>query len=187
MMRLSMAQIAPLNLELALNLSPQTLYSPDIVTYVRRCLTETGFDPHKLWFEITETALMRDWQRSLSHLEELRSMGVRIALDDFGIGYSSFSHIKRFDLQMVKIDRVFVGGIGRDHRDESLLRAMMVLGRELGLEVLAEGVENQQQLDWLRGEGCDSVQGFLLSTPLTLGQLTLGQLTTFIRDGATRG
>lgn len=182
MMRLSMAQVTALNLELALNLSPQTLHSPDIVPYVRRVLTGTGFDPSKLWFEITETALMRDWQRSLQHLEELRTLGIRIALDDFGIGYSSFSHIKRFDLQMVKIDRVFVGGIGRDRRDESLLRAMMVLGRELNLEVLAEGVETEQQLAWLRMEGCDSVQGFLLSKPLTLGQLT-----AFTPEGATRG
>lgn len=172
MIRLSMAQLAPLNLELALNLSPQTLHSPEIVTHVRQVLADTGFDPHRLWFEITETALMRDWQRSLGHLEELRALGIRIALDDFGIGYSSFSHIKRFDLQMVKIDRVFVGGIGRDQRDESLLRAMLVLGRELGLEVLAEGVETQEQLDWLREAGCDSVQGFLLSKPLILDQLT---------------
>jgi EAL domain-containing protein (putative c-di-GMP-specific phosphodiesterase class I) len=129
-------------------------------------LAETGADPGSLVLEITETLLMQDSelvQRNLRHAAEL---GVRLALDDFGTGYSSLGYLTRFPLHILKVDRSFIAGAPGDADAVVLSRAIIGLGQSLGLQVIAEGVEHGEQLDFLREQGCDCAQGYFLARPL---------------------
>jgi diguanylate cyclase (GGDEF)-like protein/PAS domain S-box-containing protein len=151
-----------LGLEIAVNVSAKSLASPDFPQGVEAVLGESRLEPGRLWLEITEAALLHDPDTALHNLEALRALGVRIALDDFGLGYSSLSRLKRLPLGLLKVDRSFVAGIGQEPHDEEIIRAAVALGHGLGLEVLAEGVESAEQLEWLRQVGCDLAQGYFL-------------------------
>ena len=119
-----------------------------------------------LVLEVTETALMRDVEATVDRLTRLKALGVRIAVDDFGTGYSSLAYLKRFPVDILKIDRSFVAGIGESPEALAMVRALIQLGRALGLETLAEGIEDGEQLERLRAEGCHSGQGFLFAKPM---------------------
>ncbi|MDQ1293420.1 MAG: hypothetical protein QG608_1301 [Actinomycetota bacterium] len=138
----------------------------DLVSDVRNCLEETGLPPRELVLEVTETRLMRDVTASAVHLRALKSLGVRIAIDDFGTGYSSLAYLQRFPVDTLKIDRSFVAGIARSPESEALVRTLVHLGRTLGVQTLAEGIENRRQLQYLKAEQCDRGQGNLFSPPL---------------------
>ena len=122
--------------------------------------------PGTLLLEITEHAVMRDPEAAVPTLTVLRDLGVGIALDDFGTGSSSLSHLTRLPLDALKIDRSFVAGLGRDGAEAAVVRTLVQLGRVLGLETIAEGVETRDQLVTLRGMGCDLAQGYLFGKPL---------------------
>jgi len=154
------------DLRLAVNLSPGQLRDPALVENVRRVLEETGFDPHRLELEITETALVHHEGQALAVLQELRRLGVRISLDDFGTGFSSLAYLKRFPVQTLKIDRSFVAGIGRDGEDEAITTAILSMSKDLGLLVVAEGIETELQRAFLARRACDEIQGYLVSPPL---------------------
>src|SRR5262249_15554922 len=126
-------------------------------------LGETGFPPHRLEIEITEAALVRDLRSAKDSLEALRNAGVRVALDDFGTGYSSLYHLRNFKVDRIKIDRSFVDNMGREAESAAIVRALIGLGRGLGVEVTAEGVETAEQRETLQREGCVQGQGFLCS------------------------
>ncbi len=151
----------------AVNLSPRQFRHGEFSTLVQSVLEETAVDPNQLVFEITENLLMEDTEVSRIQLDALKGMGVMVYLDDFGTGYSSLAYLKRFHIDGLKIDRSFIHDIPGNGDEEAVTRAVIALGRALHLGVVAEGVETQVQLDFLLREGCDEVQGFLFSQPLT--------------------
>lgn len=170
-LRQAVHDMAASDFEVAVNLSSRSLLDPNLVAWVRDTLKESGLEPRRLWLEITETALMKDWQRAAEVVSALHNLGVRLALDDFGSGYSSLTYIKHLKLDTIKLDRALVAGIGQDTRDESVMRAVVSLGKDLGLRLLAEGVETPQQLEWLRQAGCDLAQGYFIAKPMPIEEI----------------
>jgi len=150
---------------MAVNLSARSLGNPELLEYVGRILKNEGLPPDRLMLEITESAAMRDPEVTIRLLKQLNALGVSVAVDDFGLGYSSLAYLKRFPVHQLKIDQSFVQGIGTDHRDERLIEAVIALTRGLGVKVLAEGVERADQVAWLREQGCSLAQGFLVGHP----------------------
>jgi EAL domain-containing protein (putative c-di-GMP-specific phosphodiesterase class I) len=148
------------------NLSARQFERAEIVETVADALRTTGLPPAALGLEITETVLMSNAAASLATLTALKALGVGLAIDDFGIGYSSLAYLKRFPVDTLKIDKSFVEGLGTDPIDLPIVQAVMSLGRTLGLEVVAEGVERPLQEQTLRALGCERVQGHLYSPPL---------------------
>ena len=156
---------------IAVNLSPAQFAYQDLTVLVRQILDETGLPARCLELEITEGMLMRDRRGAEAMLDALHSCGVTLALDDFGIGYSSLSYLKRFNLDKLKIDRSFVGQLPDDAGDAAIARTIIHLGKTLQLKVLAEGVETEDQRDFLLAAGCDEAQGYLFARPLPAAEL----------------
>lgn len=154
-----------LNLSLAVNVSVIQL-SDDFVLRIKEILNETGFNSQSLELEITESLLMNDVTENIRILESINRQGIRFAMDDFGTGYSSLSYLRQFPISKLKIDRSFVNDITDDNDDEAIIRAIIAMGQTLKLKVIAEGVENHQQLVLLQSMGCDSYQGYYFSKPL---------------------
>jgi len=148
------------------NLSAKQLQDPDLVQTVARTTRQTGLDPRCLELEITEGAAMDDAPATAAVLQELKTLGVRVAIDDFGTGYSSLSYLERFPVDSLKVDRSFIESLGRDPGATVLVRAMIDLAHALGLRVIAEGVETDEQLRSVRELGCDLAQGYHFSGPL---------------------
>lgn len=159
-------------LTVAVNLSGRDLSSPDIAAVVTEALRVSGLPANALTIEITETALVDDETAAGTALSELRRAGVRIALDDFGTGYSSLAYLRRFPVDCVKLDRLFVAGIGNEADDEAIVRGVLALASSLGLSTVAEGVEDPCQAQMLRGLGCTYGQGYLYCRPLPAEVLT---------------
>jgi diguanylate cyclase (GGDEF)-like protein/PAS domain S-box-containing protein len=149
------------------NLSARQFREPGLTKSVARILGETGLEPRSLFVEVTESTAMRDAQATTVALEELQTLGVRAILDDFGTGYSSLSYLERFPVEYIEIDHSFVGGLDEYPGAEMLVSAMTSLAHALGLKVIAEGVETQEQLERLRSMRCNLAQGHLFSEPLT--------------------
>ncbi|WP_208029552.1 sensor domain-containing phosphodiesterase [Rhabdothermincola sediminis] len=145
------------------NLAARQIAHPDLVPLVVEALEESGLDASMLCLEITETTVMADPAASLEVLGRLRALGVQLAIDDFGTGYSSLATLKQLPVDILKIDRSFVDGLGVDPDDTAIVDAIVSLGRALGLGIVAEGVETSTQLRELRGLGCDRAQGFLFA------------------------
>jgi diguanylate cyclase (GGDEF)-like protein/PAS domain S-box-containing protein len=157
---------APLSpLVVSVNLSARQLNMPGLLPMVESVLAEYGLPAWRLCFEITESVLMEDVDLAISVLSDLRALGVRLAIDDFGTGYSSLGYLRRFPVDIVKLDRAFVAGLGSDSAADAIAAAVINLGHALGLSVIAEGVENEEQLTVLRALRCDRAQGYLWSTP----------------------
>jgi EAL domain-containing protein (putative c-di-GMP-specific phosphodiesterase class I) len=155
----------------AVNLSPVQLRRGEIVELVARTLAETGLEARFLELELTESALLEHTATVTRNLDELRRMGVRLALDDFGTGYASLSYLKRVSFDSLKIDRAFIRDIGVDAGDRAIVSAVVAIGRTFGLRVVAEGVEDAQQEQMVRSEGCDAMQGYWLGRPLPVAGL----------------
>jgi diguanylate cyclase (GGDEF)-like protein/PAS domain S-box-containing protein len=153
-------------LSMSVNLPVGQFGRPDLVEDVARVLLETGLEPSSLLLEITESAVMEDVSATIDMLRKLKDLGVRIAIDDFGTGHSSLLRLKHLPVDVLKIDRSFVAGFGRDPEHDGLVSAVIDLARALNLEVIAEGVETEEQLAHLREIGCEVVQGFYLAEPL---------------------
>lgn len=152
---------------IAINLSAAQFIAQSIPQLVADALQESGLPPELLLLEITESLAVGEGVETLNLLQDLKKQGCRLALDDFGTGSSSLSYLKRFPVDIIKIDRSFVGDLQGDAHDAAIARATIGLARSLGLDVIAEGVETQLQLNWLLDEGCTIVQGFLFSEPLS--------------------
>jgi diguanylate cyclase (GGDEF)-like protein/PAS domain S-box-containing protein len=153
-------------LRVAVNLSPKLFLGDDLVGRVAALLRETGLPPERVELEITESVFLGDGERAVRILNEFKELGVSLAMDDFGTGYSSLSYLRRFPLDIIKIDRSLVTGIEHEEEVAMIARAVISLGQSLRKTVVAEGVENQAQFDFLRFQGCDEFQGYLLSKPL---------------------
>jgi diguanylate cyclase (GGDEF)-like protein len=156
----------PGDIRVAVNLSPIQFKNRNLADLVQTVLDQTGLAPHRLELEITESLLLADSEPVLATLHGLRSSGIRIAMDDFGTGYSSLSYLRSFPFDKIKIDRSFMRGLtGRDD-DMAIIKAIVGLGHSLGMSTTAEGIETKAQLDAVREQGCDEVQGFYFSRPI---------------------
>ena len=152
---------------IAVNLSGHQLKKAGFVELVRHALRETRVEPGWLELEVTESFIMSQAEEAIGMLDQLKEMGVQLAIDDFGTGYSSLSHLKQLPVHKLKIDRSFVQGIPQDSNDAAIARAVIALGSSMQLRVIAEGVETEQQQDFLRAEGCDEGQGYLYGRPVS--------------------
>ncbi|HSD79867.1 MAG TPA: bifunctional diguanylate cyclase/phosphodiesterase, partial [Solirubrobacteraceae bacterium] len=154
----------------SVNLSPRQLAEPDVVGTVDRVLRDTGLAPDRLALELTETALLGDIEGALARIHALRDLGVRIVLDDFGTGYSSLSHLKRLPIDSVKVDRLFVEAIARDAGSRAIVAAVLSMAEGFGATVVAEGVEDREQLGHVTAVGCHYGQGHHFARDLTPGE-----------------
>ncbi|QNH08282.1 EAL domain-containing protein [Pseudomonas sp. B11D7D] len=148
---------------LSLNVSPVQFGMPQLVTDLQRVLAAHGLKPSQLEVEVTESALMQDLELTQAQLRHLRELGVKIAIDDFGTGYSSLAYLRHFELDTLKIDRLFISNMLDSPRDAAVVSTIIDLGHHLGLEVIAEGVETQEQREWLTQHHCSVMQGFLVA------------------------
>ena len=149
---------------------------------VSLALDESGVEPTSLVLEVTESALMDDAEAALRVLTELKTLGVQIAIDDFGTGYSSLVYLKRFPVDLIKIDRSFVAGLGRDREDAAIVRSVIDLAHALGIATVAEGIETPRHLAMLQDLGCAYGQGYLWSPPVPADQAV-----QWTREGAHAG
>lgn len=154
---------------LSLNVSPVQFGMPQLVTDLQRVLDSHGLKPSQLEVEVTESALMQDLELTQAQLRHLRELGVKIAIDDFGTGYSSLAYLRHFELDTLKIDRLFIANMLDSPRDAAVVSTIIDLGRHLGLEVIAEGVETQAQREWLVQHHCNFMQGFLVAPGVPAG------------------
>ena len=169
-------------LPLAVNLSPRQFVGSPLAALVASALRRHQLPGRALELEVTETAALDHLELTVSVLEDIRAMGVRCAIDDFGTGYSSLSHLTQLPIDVLKIDRSFVSRIGQRNRGESIVAAVIAMAHGLGLSVVAEGVETADQLAFLHASGCDQVQGFLFSPPLSAARFEV-----LVRSQLVRG
>jgi len=160
-----------LNVPIAVNLSVNQFENTKIVELIAKILKETGLKPDYLELEITENIIMKEPEYIIEALEQLKKLGVKVAIDDFGTEYSSLNYIKQLPVDKIKIDMSFVQGINKNHKDEAIINVIIVLAKNLGLKVIAEGVETKEQLDFLKEQMCDEIQGYYFYKPMTACQL----------------
>jgi EAL domain-containing protein (putative c-di-GMP-specific phosphodiesterase class I) len=153
-------------LVVSVNLSAKQLSRSDLAETVEDILKESGLEGNRLTLDVTETVYVRALEANTANLDRLRWMGVGISIDDFGTGYSSLSYLKRLPADVLKVDRSFVAGLGEDVEDTAIVRMIVELAHTLGMEVIAEGVETEEQVTLLEEMGCDFAQGYHFSKPL---------------------
>lgn len=165
-----MADLGRKDLHVAVNVSPRQLAAADFVESMRRCIVESGIDPQQLEVEITENVLIESLEEGTKKLAELSALGVRLSLDDFGTGFSSLTYLRNLPVETLKIDKSFIDRILDDARQEGFIRSIIEMAHVLGLKVVAEGVETELQQQKLIEVGCDGMQGFLFSRPVSQGE-----------------
>jgi EAL domain-containing protein (putative c-di-GMP-specific phosphodiesterase class I) len=161
----------PPTIGVSINLSVRNLYDSDLTAWMEQLLVETNFPPSLVTLEITESEVMDDPFLAVEMLGQLRKLGIHTSIDDFGTGQSSLSYLKHLPIDEMKIDCSFIAGLTASHADETIVRAVIDLGHNLGLLVVAEGVENEETLRRLNELGCDRAQGFHLSPPVRAADL----------------
>jgi len=155
----------------AVNISSLQFRRQSLVNTVTKALRMSGLDPAHLELELTESSIMKNMEESSKILEELKAMGLRVAIDDFGTGYSSLAYLKRFPLDVLKIDRSFIRDIPADQDNAAIATAIIAMAHSLNLKVVAEGIETEEQFDFLREQGCDEIQGYLFSPALSSDEI----------------
>ncbi|MFO1435298.1 MAG: EAL domain-containing protein [Gammaproteobacteria bacterium] len=159
------------DLELSVNLSPRQFRQNDLVDRVAHACAQAGYSSHNVHIELTESLMMEDMEAGIATMRQLKNLGVNICIDDFGVGYSSLSYLKRFPLDTLKIDRSFIEAVPENAEATTIASTILAMARTLGLGVVAEGVESNLQLEFLRALGCTRYQGYLLGRPLPAGDL----------------
>jgi EAL domain-containing protein (putative c-di-GMP-specific phosphodiesterase class I) len=162
----------PEHVRIAVNLSPVQFKNRGMVDHVVAALREAKLAPSRLELEITESLLLADTEQTLQTLHRLRALGVRISMDDFGTGYSSLSYLRSFPFDKIKIDRSFMQGLTAQEDSRAIIKAVIGLGRSLGMSTTAEGIETEEQLAAIREQGCNEAQGYLFSPPLPASGLS---------------
>lgn len=160
------------DLRVSVNISPIQFQQPELISWITKILEETKVDPQYLELEITESLLMQNPESSRQILNALSGMGLHLSVDDFGTGYSSLSYLKHFPINTIKIDRTFVNGITSHADDQAIATAVTRMAHSLNMTVVAEGVETEEQLHFLQSIGCDAIQGYLFSRPISAAQFT---------------
>jgi diguanylate cyclase (GGDEF)-like protein/PAS domain S-box-containing protein len=168
----------PADVRVSVNVSPIQLNS-EFVDRVREVIKSTGFDPRRLELEVTEDVLIKDFEQTASMFARLRALGIQVAMDDFGAGYTSMGNLRQLNFERIKIDRIFTMDLPNHRRSAAIVRSMFVLARQLNLDVTVEGVETEEQFAFLRDQGCSEVQGFLFSKPKPLVAFTDPKSLTF--------
>jgi len=148
------------------NLSGVQFNDPDLLPTIDKILKETKLDPKCLELEITESIIMQNAEETIDILKNLESKGIRLAIDDFGTGYSSLSYLKRFPIHTLKIDKAFIQDVTRSKDDAAIVSAIIAMAKTLEIKIIAEGIETEEQLAFLRDHACERAQGFLFSKPL---------------------
>ena len=156
---------------MAVNLSPLQFHRPGFLTTLRGILDETQLAPEHLELELTEGILMKDSEGAIDILNALNGMGIATAIDDFGTGYSSFSYLKDLPVDNIKIDRCFVDNVTTNEKDAAVCKGVITLAREMGLHVVAEGVETEEQFSYLKSHGCEAFQGYYCAKPMEFDNL----------------
>jgi EAL domain-containing protein (putative c-di-GMP-specific phosphodiesterase class I) len=159
-------KMAP-DMRIAVNLSARQFQDEHLLTIVKNILQRTGLPPHALDLEITETLLMGDSEKLMPVFDALTTMGVSFSVDDFGIGYSSLSYLQRFPIENLKVDRSFINGFPENRDSVALTQAIIAMAQALDMRVIAEGVEQESQVEFLRRAGCHEMQGFYFSKPVS--------------------
>jgi EAL domain-containing protein (putative c-di-GMP-specific phosphodiesterase class I) len=154
------------------NLSGRQLLQSEFISELKEVLARFHIEPARLRLELTESMLIGNGAAAIDALQHLRETGVRLCIDDFGTGYSSLSYLHELPIDQLKIDRSFVGAMGDDERKIKIVQSILVLGKSLGIDVVAEGVETAQQADLLRRLGCERAQGYFFARPVPLEQLS---------------
>jgi EAL domain-containing protein (putative c-di-GMP-specific phosphodiesterase class I) len=149
----------------SVNITSREFAQPDLINEIRKSLDQTGIDPGCLQFEIIETIAMGDAEKSGLVLAQLKALGVRLSIDDFGTGYSSLSRLRRIPVDTLKIDRAFISNMDTDPENREIVRTIIVLAHNLGLKVVAEGTEKEEQISLLKELNCEMAQGYLFSRP----------------------
>jgi len=162
--------IEPFNM--TVNISGIQFQQDTFIEMVAQSLYDSGLDPSYLKLELTESCLMKHSENSIKKMNLLKGMGIQISIDDFGTGYSSLNYLKRFPVEILKIDRSFICDIATNPDDQAIVRAIIALAHNLNIKVIAEGVETKKQLGLLRGYGCDGAQGYLICPPINPASLT---------------
>jgi EAL domain-containing protein (putative c-di-GMP-specific phosphodiesterase class I) len=157
-------------LRMSVNVSPYQFRGQTLPLRVAQILNETKLDPHLLELELTENILMHDIDEVIVQLQQLSDLGVAISIDDFGTGFSSLSYVKRLPVDRLKIDQSFIRDVVSDTSDRAIVAAIVTLAHSLRMEVVAEGVETVEQLEYVRGAGCDAVQGYYCGRPMAATQ-----------------
>jgi diguanylate cyclase (GGDEF)-like protein len=155
----------PDQIRIAVNLSPMQFRARGLASMITSALAATSLAPHRLELEVTESALLEDDAATIAILHQLRALGIRVSMDDFGVGYSSLSYLRKFPFDKIKIDRSFVGTLGESSESKAIVRTIASLGENLGMETTAEGIETAEQLDLVRQAGCTEAQGYYFSRP----------------------
>ena len=166
-------QLGHTDLRIAVNVSVRQFQHQNLLALVQAVLQETGLNPKALELEITESIAMHSEDFSVGPLHQLNQMGVQLSIDDFGTGYSSLSRLRSLPVSTLKIDQSFIKGISTDVEGKTIITAMIAMAHTLQLNVVAEGVETVEQLEFLRSQQCDEIQGFIFSPPLSAQELTL--------------
>lgn len=161
------------SLKVAVNISGHQFKQPGFMDMVDRVIRDTGVDPYQIEFELTESVIMDKADRTIETLKELKTRGIHLCIDDFGTGYSSLSYLKHFPADRIKIDRSFVTDIRTNADDAAIVDMIIAIGKSLGLKVLAEGVENEEQLNFLKAHGCAEAQGYLFARSMAAEELTV--------------
>jgi EAL domain-containing protein (putative c-di-GMP-specific phosphodiesterase class I) len=157
-------------LSIAVNLSARQFADEDLVKDIADALKDSGMKPELLELELTESMVMQNADRAGKVLAEIKKLGVRLAIDDFGVGYSSLTHLKRFPIDTLKVDRSFIRDLPQDPEDRAICEAIIAMGKSLNLTVIAEGVETLEQQTFLHDHNCDEMQGFFFSKPIASDQ-----------------
>jgi EAL domain-containing protein (putative c-di-GMP-specific phosphodiesterase class I)/GGDEF domain-containing protein len=165
-LRTSLSHAQSWTQSIAVNVAPSQLRLPDFDAQLEQVLNDTGFDPQRLTLEITETALIDDFESIAAMMARLKRLGVRLAIDDFGTGHASYSYLKQLPFDYLKIDRSFIQGVTKDRRDRAMVRSIIEMAKTLGMAVVAEGVETDSQAEQLSREGCTAYQGYLCAEPM---------------------
>ena len=156
----------PSQVRIAVNVSPTEFGNVELASEITRLLESNGVDPKRLELEITEQSLFADEERALKLVKRLKALGISIAIDDFGTGYSSLSLLQRFPVDRIKIDKSFISQINQDTDSDQIVRSIIGLSKNLGIDVLAEGIETQNQMSFLEQHGCNTIQGYLIGKPV---------------------
>lgn len=164
-------ELMPADSKVAVNLSAKQFSDPNLLQTVSDILEQSKIDPLNLELEITESIIMDDVEAAIKIMEAIKDKGIHLSIDDFGTGYSSLAYLKRFPIDVLKVDRSFVKDIPQDKTDMAITSAVIAMAHKLSMKVVAEGIETQEQLDFLKENNCDDGQGYLLSRPLSLPQL----------------
>jgi EAL domain-containing protein (putative c-di-GMP-specific phosphodiesterase class I) len=165
--------VAGTPLRISVNISPYQLRYPNLASRIRHVLQEVDFDPNLLTLELVETTLITNFKKAENIINELRKSGISIALDDFGTGYASLNYLQQLPFDSVKIDKSFITSVNDDERTMAIVKGMIAIAKALNLKIIAEGVETQQDLNFLLQEACDFGQGYFFSRPLMSSQFTI--------------